>query len=170
MNFIQRLGVPMARSLPQYVVALRKFSDDIVPEIGSKDDLKVCFDIGRKFTYQAASQLDATLGKRAREIVTDMGFLSHRSKKKDGLDVITETFNRHDYDSFDQTELLWTNRVQELIDEGVLENREGTPNPVLSAKKESALKDPQSIKNINMSIKNVATMLLIRDGVLYRES
>ena len=134
-----------------------------IPELRSDDDLEACYAIGGEFCYKIIGVLDEKLGSYAREIVTDMGFLYRNSQKKENKDTLKVSFDRHIYENFDKSEFLWKDKLQTLKREQILEN-----NGTISKTHQTRL-GMHATQDINTAIKNIETMLVIRNAVLYSE-
>ena len=134
-----------------------------IPKLRSDDDLRACYAIGGYFCYKTISVLDRKLGSYAREIVTDMGFLSKNSTKKGNKDTLSISLDRQDYEDFSKSQFSWENRRETLIKEQVLEH-----NGMVSKTQQPRL-GMHATQDINTAIKNIETMLVIRNSVLYSE-
>lgn len=140
-----------------------------IPEIKPDYDLKACYVIGRNFCHKPIGEnLDKELGSFAGDIVASIGFLHRNSVKKGNKDVLGVSFDRHVYERFSDSEFVWKDRLQTLIEEGVLEhNGVNSPFSSISKTHQEKIADKQKVKNIHTAIRNIEKMLVIRNSVLF---
>lgn len=135
-----------------------------IPELRLDYDLEACYVIGNNYCYKIIGILDQELGSLAEDIVIEVGLLLRNSKKKGGKDTLTLSLNTHIYENFSKTEFLWKDMLQKLVEKQILEK-----NGTVGKTQEKRL-GGHAIQDINMAIKNIEIMLVIRNSILYCNS